>query len=494
MFWLIVFLGLAGVLAYRAAPLPTATGLIGVTVLLYGWLGESSGRFVLLALLYLLLFVPLNVPALRQEWISRPLLDRLLARPLPTLSPHDAGPAAGLLDGRWDLRLPAAPAPTPADTELRLEALGAALAQRLSQPSRPLIPQPEQAEVAALLYGAAALDHHDPRLLGDGLDCSGEHLRAVQAWPLAQAACALRGRAPEASLDWTAAAGADIAGLGERCAQAHGPSVALWSAVREESPAQRLIRFDEAFWRFVGHGLSQLTRSVIGGLSQGLLIPAPGEDQQRRDRQRASLACSRIAALADLRLALVLADRLPPGFDSAYARAYLRLAGLHAALAWHEAARSPYHERPLLRVLSREQHRLLEEQLSCALRSLPQVLLRGVLRWLILPPGSGTIQPGGAENQAAALALLREPTVRARLISRLPAHPGLQALEQRMQVLQPLESSLRRLQLAQIEPTPSDETVRVTSAERLGLLSEAEAGILREALDFANTQLNPDRS
>lgn len=494
MFWLIVFLSLAGVLAYRAVPLPTATGLLGVTVLLYGWLGESSGRFVLLLLFYLLLFVPLNLPALRQEWISRPLLDRLLSR-LPAAMPHNGpGPAAGLLEGQWELRLPASPALPAADAELRIEALGAALAQRLRQPCRPLSTQPEQAEIAALLYSSAALTHHEPRLLSDGLDCSAERLRAAQAWPLAQAACALRGRAPEASLDWTAAASADIASLAERCAQAHGPSVALWSAAREAAPAQRLIRFDEALWQFVGHTLSQLTRALVGGLSLGLLIPAPGEEDRRRDRQRAGLASSRLAVLADLRLALQLADRLPPGFDAAYAQAALQLAGLHAALAWHESARSPQLERPLLRVLSRQQHCRLEQSLTAAVRSLPQALLRPLLLWLVLPPGSRSVEASAAETQAAALALLREPTLRARLLSGLPAHPGLQALEERVVALQQLEPSLRRLQLAQMEPAPADEAARIASAERLGLLSGAEAGILREALDFAHTQLNPDRS
>lgn len=494
MFWLIVFLGLAGVLAYRAVPLQTATGLVGVTVLLYGWLGESSGGFVLLLLLYLLLFVPLNVPALRQEWLSRPLLDHLLGRMPPTRPHNGAGPAAGLLEGQWDLRLPVSPPAPSADAELRIEALAAALAQRLRQPCQPACAQAGQADIAALLYSASALDHHDPRLLDDGLDCAGERLRAIQAWPLAQAACSLRGRAPDTSLDWTAAASTDPAALAERCAQVHGPSLALWAAAREAAPAQRLIAFDEALWQFIGHGLSQLTRALVGSLSLGLLIPAEGDDELRRHRQRAALASSRVAVLADLRLLLQLSQRLSPGFDAAYAGAVLQLAGLHAALAWHAGARAPRLERPLLRLLSRHRHCQLERRLRIALRELPQPLLRGLLRTLILPPGTASQEPTAAAAEAAALCLLREPSVRERLLSRLPAHPGLLALDARVQALQALEPSLRRLQLAQMEPAPASEAARVDSAERLGLLSEAEAGILREALDFAHTQLDPDRS
>ena len=494
MFWLIVFLGLAGLLAYRAVPLQTATGLVGVTVLLYGWLGESSGGFVLLLLLYLLLFVPLNVPALRQEWLSRPLLERLLERLPPALPHNGAGPAAGLLEGDWELRLPASPPTASPDADLRTEALAAALAARLRHPCQPSGAKPAQARIAALLYGAAALDHHDPRLLDDGLDCAAERLRARQAWPLAQAACTLRGRTPDASLDWTAAASADPTDLAERCAQVHGPSLALWAAAREVSPAQRLIAFDEALWQFIGHGLSQLTRALVGSLSLGLLIPAEGDEALRRQRQRAALASSRVAVLTDLRLLLQLSQRLSPGFDAAYSAAVLHLAGLHAALAWHASAPAPRLERPLLRLLSQDSHCQLERRLLAALRELPQPLLRGLLRALVLPPGSGSREASAAEGEAAALCLLREPALRARLLSRLPAHPGLLALDARVQALQALEPSLRRLQLAQMEPPPATEAARIDNAERLGLLSETEAGILREALEFACTQLNPDRS
>ena len=78
MFWLVVFFTVALVLAYRGAPLTTATGVVGVTVLFYGWLGDSLSVFALLLLATLALFVPLNVAAVRQEWLTLPLLNRFL--------------------------------------------------------------------------------------------------------------------------------------------------------------------------------------------------------------------------------------------------------------------------------------------------------------------------------------------------------------------------------------------------------------------------------
>ena len=44
----------------------------------YGWQGESTHTFFLLLLAWLAVFVPLNVVALRQEWLVLPLLEAFL--------------------------------------------------------------------------------------------------------------------------------------------------------------------------------------------------------------------------------------------------------------------------------------------------------------------------------------------------------------------------------------------------------------------------------
>lgn len=491
MLWLIVFLAVAGVLAYRAVPLSTATGLLGVTVLLYGWLGESSGRFVLLLFAYLLLFVPLNVPALRQEWFSRPLLNRLLPQ-LPAAGAPSPGSAAPLLEGRWDWELPAEPSPPPlADLALRSEALAAALALRLRLPSLPVEAGAEQGLVAESLYAATALALHEPRLLRDGMPCIADQARAAEAWRLARAGMALDGPGLEADLGW---ASPDSATLAQRLMLAHPASAALAQAARESSPAARLVAFDEQLWRQLGQALSRLTQALVGAFTLGLLIPASGEDGDRRRRQLAGLAASRVAVLLDLRLALRLFTRVPPGYDRALVAAAGNLCTLHAALAWHGAAKDPAGERPVLASLVRRRLLRLDEQLRAALQELPQPFWRGLVALLLLPPGSGQRLPRHGELLAAGQALLSDAALRERLRRVLPAHPGLDELEQRMQALEALEPTLRRLRQARFEPDPVDEAARVAAAERLGLLSEGEAATLNEALAFAGRQLNAENA
>lgn len=480
MFWLFVFLAVAGTLAYRATPLPTATGVLGVTLLLYGWLGDSAACFLLWLLVYLAVFVPLNTAALRQEWFSRPLLDRWLAQPDTAPSPLDAiGPAAVLLEG--------APEPLPAgmisetpDAGLRAEALAAALAARLRTPLRPAEPRPAQARVAELLYAAAALTAQAPRLLAHEQPDSGLLARKALAWPLARQTAVLRGLAPEASLAW--AASAPEADLARRLALAYRPGRALIEAARLEAPASRLIAFDEALWPLLGRLLGGLVRCLVK--SALVRLPVSPEDTDRRRQQWLALSGERLAVLMQLRLLLDRFGSLPAGFESALARATLAQLTAQAALAWHAASRQPGGERPLLESLLRGQMYRFDAALLAALRELPQTPLRLGLRALLMPlPASRP--PAQAETRAAAEALLREPALRARLAAGLPAPEALQALDARIEALRKLEPTLRRLRLARFDPAPTDEAGLLTSATRLGLLSDEESATLSEALAFA---------
>ena len=491
MLWPLVFLAVIGTLAYRAAPLTTATGALGVTVLLYGWLGESAGHLVLLLLAYLAVFVPLNVLALRQEWFSRPLLDRFLAR-VPALPVAEAGPAAGLLEGRWDAPLRAKGCALGAD-DVRMEALAAALLHRLRTPTAPAVPHAAQARLAEGLYAAAALAAYDPVLVEWQAPTPAARAVAALAPAWEHDTALLRGlsRAPIPSV---LLIDADQPWLRQSAASAHHRYAALALAACDPNPAQRLAAFDDALWRCVGHALTQAARALVSGLSFGRLIPVVGSDT-RRELQSLRRAASGLALATDVLLALPLLNSdgrdHARGFDPPLGRAYLELATAASALAWHGSAGSAKAERPVLLALVHRSLSSFENHLHAALRELPHVGARLLLRALIFPFGRHAQVPTIADDEASATALLRETTLRQRLLSGLTPHPALIELEQRVEVLHQLEHSLRRLQLAQFDPAPADESARVTAAERLGLLSEDEARTLREALQFAASLLQP---
>ena len=77
MIWFGIFLALALTAAVYRARLRTTAVAFAAALFFFAVFGGSFGAFVLLSLLWLAVFVPLHVLPLRQEWISRPLLDRL---------------------------------------------------------------------------------------------------------------------------------------------------------------------------------------------------------------------------------------------------------------------------------------------------------------------------------------------------------------------------------------------------------------------------------
>lgn len=83
MFWLTLALILSVALAWHRASLQTATAAFAGLLLLYGVFGGSLFGFGLCLLLFLGVLLPLNAPALREEWLSRPALDHVQRRLLP---------------------------------------------------------------------------------------------------------------------------------------------------------------------------------------------------------------------------------------------------------------------------------------------------------------------------------------------------------------------------------------------------------------------------
>ncbi len=481
MFWLLVFLTVALVLAYRGAPLTTATGVVGVTVLFYGWLGASLGTFALLLLATLALFVPLNVAAVRQEWLSLPLLNRFLSLLPPAPIEGERGPGAALVAGDWAASFPLLQKPADPEADIRLEAFAAALSYRLMQPLQLPTPKAAQARIAEGLVTATALHRVGLRLL------AGRPTRvpAREAWRLARHGATLLGHGSAPRVEDVEAE--DNARLFLILATVH-PHYPQWlSAARDEHAAHRLLTFDRAVWDAFGHALQNAARALVGGLTGALLVPAAGDDALKPFLRQARLAQSRFATAADLLLALPLLRVRAPGFAPRLAAALEALQAMHALLTWHAAAPQPLVERPLVVNALRRAQAAFEEALWTALRELPHAGVRLAATAICLPLGRRARVPTVAEETAAATALLREPAVRARLRTGIATHPELDGLERRIETLRKLEPTLRLLRQAQFDPPPADDRARLAAAARLNLVNDEEAAVLAEAIDFAET-------
>lgn len=106
-YWLLFFALTVLVLAYFRAGIRATSLALAAATLFFGLFGNSPLLFLLLALGGIIVLVPLNLPVLRQEWLSRPLfasLKRALARldrdQLAAIGTGAAGWEAELFDGR----------------------------------------------------------------------------------------------------------------------------------------------------------------------------------------------------------------------------------------------------------------------------------------------------------------------------------------------------------------------------------------------------------
>ncbi|TAM12824.1 MAG: DUF1974 domain-containing protein [Nevskiaceae bacterium] len=168
MFWLLFFFIALCTLAYRGARMRTAAWAMGGAILFYGVLGGSFTIFLLLALAWVATTVLLTVPALRQEWLSRPLLkrfqrtlERLPADTVATLDNHGCECGAPTLSGAPDwATLQATPVPTlseiqrnwldtvidPACTALATDAADVAARNRLAAAAAGVAPETAEAD------------------------------------------------------------------------------------------------------------------------------------------------------------------------------------------------------------------------------------------------------------------------------------------------------------------------------------------------------------
>jgi acyl-CoA dehydrogenase len=87
--WLLLFLTTSLALAWHRAGLRMTTAAYAALLLAYGVFGGSLALFGLGLLIFLGAFVPLSLPTLREEWLTRPLLDHFQRRLLSLRSGLD---------------------------------------------------------------------------------------------------------------------------------------------------------------------------------------------------------------------------------------------------------------------------------------------------------------------------------------------------------------------------------------------------------------------
>jgi len=101
--WLLLFVVLCLALAWRKDDLKTTSIAFGAFAVIYLMFGGSFGHFLILAVVLAAILVPLNLPSMRQEWLTRPALG-YFRKVLPPLSDSERiALEAGTVS--WDAQL-----------------------------------------------------------------------------------------------------------------------------------------------------------------------------------------------------------------------------------------------------------------------------------------------------------------------------------------------------------------------------------------------------
>lgn len=139
MLWLLLFLTTSLALAWHRAGLRLSTAAYAALLLAYGVFGGSLALFGLGLLVFAAVFVPLSLPTLREEWLTRPLLDHFQRRLLALRSGYpraidpDSASANRLIFDEGSALLPA-PAADEADQARAARSLRRQLQSLASDP------------------------------------------------------------------------------------------------------------------------------------------------------------------------------------------------------------------------------------------------------------------------------------------------------------------------------------------------------------------------
>jgi len=247
-----------------------------------------------------------------------------------------------------------------------------------------------------------------------------------------------------------------------------------------------LAAFDQALTGHLGMALNNAVRAVVHSLSHGIFIKVPGKGRARRALQHLTRLSAVLAFLSDVTLAILggelkRRERVSARLGDILSHLYLASALIHH----HRQSPHPDAERPLLEWgLAWCLHRS-EQAITGLLDNYPLPWLGTLLKGLLLPWGRRFPPPADPLDEAIATLLQTPGPVRDRLTAGifLPDDPQapLARLERALRAVVKTEPVRKRLRKAIRDGRLPAGPGSVEQALRQGLVSEAEAGLLRTA-------------
>ncbi len=267
--------------------------------------------------------------------------------------------------------------------------------------------------------------------------------------------------------------------FGQGAIRSHPYLLKEMAALEESDRARGLEEFDRAFWAHVAHSFATAGRASFRAWTGGAFAPAPATGQargfyQQLGRYAAAFALAVDVALLTLGGALKREEMLSARFGDILSELYLLTAALKR---WDEEGRQKA-DLPVLAWCMEAGFATIEARFDAIFANFPNRPAAWLLRFLLLPFGIRRRGPPDRLTQACGEILLDPSATRERLtvdIFHGIGDDGLARLERafaRVIETQPIRDRMHQAHVRDVD-----------DARRQGVISEAEASVVRAAAD-----------
>ncbi len=208
--------------------------------------------------------------------------------------------------------------------------------------------------------------------------------------------------------------------FGQGAIRSHPHLLKEMQALEEEDRETALKKFDEAFWRHVGHGFKTLGRAWGRNWTGGLFAPAPDAGKARRHYRQLSRRAAGFALISDFALltlggALKRKEMLSARLGDILSELYLLSAALKR---WEDEGRKR-EDLPLLDWCMATGLAEIDRSFAEVFANMPNRFFAAIARFVIQPFGAGRRGPKDELTMQCAELLLAPSETRDRLTSGL---------------------------------------------------------------------------
>lgn len=285
--------------------------------------------------------------------------------------------------------------------------------------------------------------------------------------------------------------------FGQGAIRAHPYLLDEMNALSEPDKTKGLDAFDTAFWKHVGHSITNLFRAWGRSWTGGLFAPAPDAGAATQYYRQLSRYSSAFALCADMALltlggALKRKEMLSARFGDILSELYLLSAALKR---WQDEGRQGA-DLPALQWCMASGFRTIENRFAEILANMPNRFVAAILKFVVQPFGARVLGPSDAVVHRCAQLVLEPSDARDRLtpnLSHIDDDRGVARLEKAFLLVTAAEDIAKRLRAARLHDWHEGVKQGVITQMEGEQLEAAHAAVAQviEVDDFAPEELSP---